>query len=192
MFAYCNNNPVQYKDDSGESATIAGAILGGIFGAINGIMSGGSFTEVLACAAVGAVTGAIAGFVADVSVASCGVGGAILASALAGGICSAANSCASQSILNDGKIDYGRVAYDTFVGAVVGGTCTAMSSLSSYLSLPLKEAIKHVNAVIATEEIMLTANFYIGSNLAFDLGATAVTSFGGWLAGITYDYYEAR
>lgn len=189
MFAYCVNNPVTYCDAEGESATIAGAVIGGIFGAINGIMSGGSIGDILACAASGAITGAIAGFVADVSIASFGVGGAIIASAIAGGICSGANSAVSQSILNDGNIDGGKVVSDMVIGAFAGGLCTSMSSLSSFQSLGLREGIAYAKAMIAAEEIMLTSQAYIGATLLFDLGATAVTSFGGWVSGLAYDYY---
>lgn len=189
MFAYCLNNPVTYCDTEGESATIAGAVIGGIFGAINGIMSGGSIEEILACAATGAITGAIAGFAADISVASFGVGGAIIASAVAGGLCSSANSAISQSILNDGTVDPWKVASDGIFGAVAGGLCTSMSPLSSFQSLGLREGIAYAKAVVAAEEIMLASQAYIGSALLFDIGATAVTSFGGWVSGLAYDYY---
>lgn len=189
MFAYCLNNPVTYCDTEGESATIAGAVIGGIFGAINGIMSGGSIEEILACAATGAITGAIAGFAADISVASFGVGGAIIASAIAGGLCSSANSAISQSILNDGTVDPWKVASDGIFGAVAGGLCTSMSPLSSFQSLGLREGIAYAKAMVAAEEIMLTSQAYIGSALLFDIGATAVTSFGGWISGLAYDYY---
>ena len=48
MFAYCNNNPVDKRDSSGESAllavaaiTLTGAFFGGMFGAISAAKSGG-------------------------------------------------------------------------------------------------------------------------------------------------------
>lgn len=194
MFAYCLNNPVRYSDPTGESATIAGAIIGGLFGAINGLISGDSWTDVLACAAVGAATGALAGFAADISIASFGVGGAILASAVAGGICSGANSVATQCIVNDGKIenvDWYKVGFDTIIGAAAGGTCTAMSSLGAFQSLGIKAGIRFAKATVAAEEFMFMLQAYIGSALWFDIGATAVTTFGAWTAGVVYDYYHA-
>ena len=194
MFAYCLNNPVRYSDPTGESATIAGAIIGGLFGAINGLISGDSWTDVLACAAVGAATGALAGFAADVSIATFGVGGAIIASAIAGAICSGANSVASYSILHDGDMsdfDPDKLIFDIAIGALAGGTCTAMSSLSAFQSLGIKAGIKFAKAAVATEEIMFMSQAYIGSALWFDIGATAVTTFGAWTAGVAYDYYHA-
>ena len=67
MFAYCGNNPVANKDETGEfwSAIIGGAIAGAIIGAVSNIVSQGldgepiNGGEVVAFAVVGAVTGAI-------------------------------------------------------------------------------------------------------------------------------------
>ena len=194
MYAYCLNNPVRYSDPTGESATIAGAIIGGLFGAINGLINGDSWTDVLACAAVGAATGALAGFAADVSIASFGIGGAILASAAAGGFFSGVNSVASYSILNDGDmsgLDPGKLIFDIAIGALAGGTCTAMSSLGAFQSLGIKAGIRFAKATVAAEEFMFMSQAYIGSALWFDIGATAVTTFGAWTAGVVYDYYHA-
>lgn len=66
MFAYCGNNPVANKDETGEfwSAIIGGAIAGAIIGAVSNIVSQGldgepiNGGEVVALAFVGAVTGA--------------------------------------------------------------------------------------------------------------------------------------
>ena len=193
MFAYCGNNPVLLADDNGKSATIAGAIIGGIFGALSGILGGGSVKEVIACAVSGAVTGAIAGFIADVSCATFGVGGAIIASAVAGGACSVANSIATQSILNDGKIDHKKVASDFVFGAICGGLCTAMAPLKAFQSLGLKEGLSYVSSMLMAEETMIITQA-IGTTvscLAFDVGATAVTGFGAFVGGLAYDYHTA-
>lgn len=65
----------------------------------------------------------------------------------------------------------------------------ALSSLRSCQSLGLREGVAYVKGMIAAEEIMLTSQAYVGAALLFDLGATAVTSFGGWVSGLAYDYY---
>ena len=189
MFAYCLNNPARYCDTEGESATIAGAIVGGIFGAINGLMSGGSLSEILACAAIGAITGAAAGFVADVSVATCGVGTAILYSAIAGGTMGSINSASTQFILNDGNIDPAKVIYDGVLGAMAGGMSTAMVDIVKPVAVGLREGINHVNALVSTECIMLSAG-KVTSNFMFDVGCSSVTGFGSWMFGIVCDYYN--
>ena len=40
MFAYCVNNPILYKDDTGESITLACIIVGAIVGAVVGAVGG--------------------------------------------------------------------------------------------------------------------------------------------------------
>ena len=194
MFAYCNNNPVLLEDQEGNSATIAGAIVGGLFGIINGIMSGGSMSDVLACAAVGAVTGAAAGFIADVSVASFGVGGAILASALGGAVSGFVNSASSQSILKDGQIDWGKAISDGIIGAAMGGLCTSVNPLRAFGGNGLKEGLKIARALVLAEETMILTQAISSSVtiLAFDTGATLVTGFGGFSFGLAYDYYAAQ
>ena len=189
MCTYCLNNPVKFCDEKGASATVAGAILGGLFGLINGIVSGGSLEEVLSCAAVGAATGAAAGFVADVAVATLGVGAAIMVSAAAGGIASAVNSAASQSILNDGHVDPVKVIYDGAIGAVMGGLCTAAGSIGQPVAKGMKEGIRFVESLISTE-ITMASSLSFSSSLLFDIGTSAVTVFGGWLFGIVCDGYN--
>lgn len=195
MFSYCLNNPVFCMDEQGDSATIAGAILGGLWGLVTALTNDESdkentLTDVLACVAVGAATGAAAGFVADLSVATCGVGtAAFLWSAGAGAIAGGTNSYATQMIL-DNDYDLSKVLYDGAIGALTAGTCTAMNELSKPVVSTLRAAIPYIKATISTELLMFTSQGYIGSTLAFDIGATAVTSFGAWCGGVIYDYYH--
>lgn len=190
MYTYCLNNPIAYSDHTGESATIAGAICGAFFGALNAVISGGDFEEIVQCTLVGMATGAAAGFVADLSIATCGVGTAILYSAVAGGIMSATNSAASQYVLNDGQIDPAKVAYDGIIGAAAGGASTAMGDLVKPVAKGLVNGINHVNTLISTEIIMTTSGTITTSYL-FDIGCSAVTGFGAWLFGSACDYYNS-
>ena len=195
MFAYCLNNPVFCMDEQGNSATIAGAILGGLWGLVTALTNDESdkentFADVLSCVAIGAATGAAAGFAADLTVATCGVGTAFLGSAISSGFFAGINSAATQQILDD-KVNLGKVAFDVTVGALMGGTCTAMNDfLLKPAANTLKAAVTHVNALVSTELIMFTSQGYIGSNLAFDIGATAVTSLGAWVGSAAYDFYH--
>ena len=106
MFAYCNNNPILLSDYSGNSATLAGAIVGavcGFFGALiselNDQNEGIRWDKVMKCTASTALAGAAAGFVADVSIATFGAGTAIFIAAGAGALFSGLNSAYTQSTL---------------------------------------------------------------------------------------------
>ena len=194
MFAYCNNNPILHIDQEGTSSTIAGAIVGGLFGLINGIMGGGSAADIIACAVTGAAAGALAGFIADVSIASFGVGGAILASAFGGGISGITNSVISQSILKDGDIDWAKAASDGVFGAVMGGLCTSVNPLRVFGGKGIIEGAKAATALVLAEETMIITQSLgcTATALAFDTGATLITGFGGFVGGLAYDYYEAQ
>ena len=197
MFMYCNNNPVLLEDMLGESATIAGGILGGLWGLIAALTDEEDeddeetkFEDIISCILIGAATGAAAGFVADMSVATCGVGLVAFGwSALAGGGFGMINSASTQYILDE-DVNIGKMVYDGIWGSVMGGTCTAMGTNPTVPLGSLGKAHGFVNAVINTEMYMLTANGFVSGGLAFDLGATAATSFGAWMAGNVYGYYE--
>lgn len=69
MFAYCGNNPVNFKDTEG---TLAGIIIGGVVGAITGALSAkASGQSVLFGAVIGGLAGMAAGtaglFIATIS-----------------------------------------------------------------------------------------------------------------------------
>ena len=65
MFAYCNNNPVNQTDPTGEFGVLTtlaivgiaiSAIVGGTVAGVSAALSGGTAGEILASAAIGAVT----------------------------------------------------------------------------------------------------------------------------------------
>ena len=200
MFAYCNNNPVILCDSEGESATVAGGIVGGVCGFFGALISeatddndGIRWNKVMQCTASGAIAGAAAGFVADVSIATFGAGTAILIAAGAGAVCSAANSAYTQKVLT-GTISPGKVISDAIIGGITNGLCTGTSSVLKPLVKGAKEGIWH--AVKAGVKYALTqVNFEltpgllnVGSFVAVDLIPTVITGFGGLLWGIEYDY----
>ena len=186
MFAYCMNNPVKFVDSNGESATVAGAVVGGFFGFVGALISevtddneGIRMDKVAACTLSGALTGAAIGFVADVTVATLGVGAGVLISAGVGAFASMANSATTQYVLT-GKVDKKKVIVDGALGALTTGLCTGTTSTLTPIVSSLKEGIKYV-ATQVTKEI---ATFYVigqvESALIMDIGFTAVTSFGAW------------
>lgn len=198
MFAYCLNNPVTYEDASGDSATIAGGILGGLWGLVAAFTDKEDedddetfWEDIIDCVLLGAATGAAAGFVADMSVATWGVGTAAFAwSAAAGAGAGIVNSAGSQYFLDE-DVDWVKVTYDALWGGLMGGTCTVMGTNPTAPLGSLKDARIFVDAMTSAEIYMFTTQGYIGAGLGFDIGATAVTSFGAWLSGIVYGHYKS-
>ena len=194
MFAYCNNNPVLSIDTRGKSATIAGGVIGGFWGLIAAFTDEEDeddeetkWSDLFDCIVLGAAAGAAAGFAADLAVATYGTSLiAFGASAGAAGVCGAVNSAGSQYILDE-EFDFGKTVHDAFWAALMGGACTMMGPISYPVA---GDALTHVNAVISTEMYMLTTYGYIPSGMWFDLGSTAVTSFGAWVAGGAFTYYS--
>ena len=143
----------------------------------------------IGCIILGATTGAAAGFVTDMAIATWGVGTiALIWSAIAGGGAGFVNSAGSQYMLDE-NVDWRKVVYDTFFCGLMNVTCTAMGTNPITPLGSLKDARVFVNAMVNTEIYMFTTQAYVGAGLAFDFGATAVTSFGTWLSGIVYNYY---
>lgn len=119
LFAYCDNNPVSRKDDSGDFWHIlAGAIVGGIFGAVSSIvdqaLSGNGIDgwKVLASAGIGAIEGAL--------ITAVPAAGAVI-----GAACGVLGECADAAIdLCEGK----DVSCTEFlVNATVSGTVGAIT-----------------------------------------------------------------
>ena len=191
MFAYCGNNPVSLKDNTGYSATLAGGIIGGFWGLVSAFTDEEdeddeetTLEDVVSCVLLGMATGATAGFCADVAVAAYGVGTiAFVISAVSGGIMGAVNSAGSQYILDE-CIEPQKVIYDAGLCALMGGACTMMGTSNSAPLNSISKAILSSSITINTEIYMYTTYGYIGPQLAFDIGATAVTSFGSWLFGL--------
>ena len=196
MFAYSKNSPVTLKDSEGESATVAGGIVGGIFGFISAVISevsddeedgkeGIRWDKVWDCTASSAIAGAAAGFVADVSIATCGAGAAIFISAAGGAITTAANSAYTQYTLT-GDIDAGKVMSDALIGGVTNGLCTGTSSCLDPVVKGLKNGFRYAGSQVAAEFTPGLLN--AGSFVVNDLIPTVITGFGGWYGGLAYDY----
>ena len=197
MFAYAKNNPVVLKDSGGESATVAGGIIGGIFGFISALVSeieddededgedGIRWDKVWSCTLSSAAAGAAAGFVADVSIATCGAGTAILISAAGGALFTAANSAYTQYTLT-GTVDAGKVASDAVIGAVTNGLCTGTSNCLKPIAKGLRNGIEYAYSQVIIETTPGLAD--VGAFVLNDLIPTAITGFAGWYGGMAYDY----
>lgn len=87
-FVYCQHNPVKFIDTNSQFINmLAGGVVGGIVGAVSAALSGDN-TRV--GTATGAATDAMTGVVVDVAVATGGIGGIAIVTAV-GGIANAAN-----------------------------------------------------------------------------------------------------
>ena len=92
-YSYALNNPILHVDPDGQSATLAGALIGGLVGGGVALFQGKSWAEVGAAAAGGALAGAMLGSVIDTGGASLGV------MIVAGGISGAAGGTLERTIL---------------------------------------------------------------------------------------------
>ena len=61
LFAYCNNNPISFTDNSGEFPwhIAIGALLGAVIGGISAAVGGGSTVDIVVGVVAGAVSGAL-------------------------------------------------------------------------------------------------------------------------------------
>ena len=128
---------------------------------------------------------AAAGFVADVSIATCGAGAAIFISAAGGAITTAANSVYTQYTLT-GDFDPGKVVSDAIIGGVTNGLCTGTSNCLDPVVKGLKNGLRYAGSQIAAE--LTPGLLNAGSFIVNDLIPTVITGFGGWLWGLEYDY----
>ena len=185
MFSYCQNNPIIHADSQGNSATLAGAIAGGFFGAFDAICSGGSIEQVLNCAVVGAMTGAMAGLVCDVSIASGGLAAGLAYTAVASSLANIANSVATQKIMT-GKVNAAKVAFDGLVGAATGIMGAATTSITKPIVKTVKDGIRYVGNQISNEisSLALRTSNGLTKGLANDIGCSLATSFGNWIFGL--------
>lgn len=60
LFAYCDNNPVTRKDETGDVWILVGAVFGGISSAAVTALTGGKRNEIITAAIFGAASGALA------------------------------------------------------------------------------------------------------------------------------------
>ena len=116
MFAYCGNNPVLRKDESGEFwHLVIGGVVGAIIGGVSAAITGGDWVDVCIGAAAGAISGVL--------VAS---GAGIIAQAVGGAAIAMASNAAQQvnEIVKDPsgntKFSVGDMVFDGAVGLVCG------------------------------------------------------------------------
>ena len=189
LFAYCQNNPVQYSDTTGTFInTITGALVGAIVGAINAAIKG---DDVLAGAAIGAATGALAGVAADVAIATGGVGG--LAIAALGGAISSGSNYAATELVNDRSVNGANFALEATVGAVANvltfglgkGSLTPRAGklLSNMKSDFMNSVMKGTTKSVAGKTVSRSAPIVkkiVAKNSLMATDETAVIAFGAW------------
>ena len=137
-FAYCENNPVNNSDPSGE---FLNTIFGAIFGAITAVITRDPRESWKQAAVRGAISGAIAGLALDACIATGGVAG--LAIAIIGGATSGVYD-KYQSKQNVGEVATTKeLVKSGIVGAVVnlgfgsiggGGKCVTGCNAKGVLS----------------------------------------------------------
>lgn len=186
MFAYCKNNPVQYEDKDGNSATLAGAVVGGVWGTISGMAAGLPLEGVFQYAVSGALTGAAAGFVADLTVATCGAGAAMLWSALGSGTMNVVNSFATHNIdkkfLKDtSEYTFADKAIDFLVGGLTGGLFAGMSAKGPVVK-GIKTGLSHVKNMITTElfQFSMGLNKMFIKAFSFDFVSSFLGAISNW------------
>lgn len=128
-FAYCDNNPMIYTDDTGEfvvSAIIIGVVIGAAIGAGSTAAQGGSTTDILIGAGLGAAAGLVGG---GMGAAAAGFGsitaGAVagLSGGFTGGLLSGFQSAGWQASGWDQALTMGAIegGFGFFLGAAGGG-----------------------------------------------------------------------
>jgi RHS repeat-associated protein len=136
-FPYANNSPLVLVDENGESATVAGAIIGGAIGGAIALYQGKTWREVGSAAAGGAVSGALMGSVIDTGGAS--LGALVVAGALSGATGGVVEDAMNgrQSTIEDIAVDaaggavgvvFGRTVGAVVEGAVVGRAASSLPS----------------------------------------------------------------
>ena len=161
MFAYCENNPVNRNDPTGDitfSAILTGAAIGAAWGAINGgiaaALSGENFiTGALEGAAIGAVQGAITTMTATAVI------GVKIVGAMVSGIAAAGIETATQRITK---------APTNSKKAIAIGVSTAIFTGLGYWTKFVKSKMNFVEkSVIAKTENSLNTTIGVGINTCF-------------------------
>ena len=201
MFTYCNNNPVNASDPTGEFwHIVAGAAIGAIIGAVTNLVTqvvdqlsdGKSISEWRisgADIAIAAGAGAISGGLA--------ASGAMLgAQVLGNAVSSMASNAASQVVANNGFSNFnaGSMLIDGAIGAaagLIGGPGAGNKGLTKYGYNTVKRtanALTHKGVRTAAREFS-KAMAYFGKNakhiikpLAWAFATSGSTTLGGGVA----------
>lgn len=137
MFAYCENNPVNRSDPSGEAfGTISGLIVGGLTGALSAYING---DDILAGTITGAVNGGICGLIVDSGVFTGGI--SLLLCGVTGVLCEASNQAANGKTIKD--MDYISIGLSGLFSAISCGWSNSIEKV-------MKEASKTATNAVAT------------------------------------------
>ena len=181
LYAYCDNNPIVRKDTGGEFwNTVLGALAGGL---IEMAMRGENESAGQAFLR-GSVTGAIAGFALDMSIATAGIAPA-LAFAAGGG--------AISSMLNTGWKNTNEGKETTLKEFVVSGTAGAIvntpfaaagrvagRAVGTTVKSISKAVLKNSVSQVTTKSGRFLAN-KAGRNVALGISSSSGSSFMVWL-----------
>ena len=136
LFTYCNNQPVNAADKQGDLiSTIVGAVVGGIAGALTADVDAGESR--IKCATVGAISGLCAGAITDISVATGGTIGLIVAMVGNGAVSTLSSIAIDRWHGRD--VDVGNAVLDGFLGATFGAI--------AFGSEPVKSTAKSLEEV---------------------------------------------
>ena len=180
MFAYCGNNPVSRKDDSGEFFfTILGTVVGAIVGALDSAIMG---EDVVTGTLAGAVSGAISGAGVDIGVVvTSATGGAGFGAGLAiAGSFGAAGAAVGTGITSNWEAE----PLDYVASALVGG----MTNMISFGLAPIDGEISKGSVKAIIGGLLKEGVNDIGMNAATGglvaVGATWITRV------VTNDYQQ--
>lgn len=164
-YSYALNNPILLTDESGESATVAGALLGaalgGVMGAANAWIEN---RDVIQGAKGGAVGGLVAGAIAGLAIDTVATGGlaAVAAGATGGAVGNIAGLKVESMVNTDVKpkaSDYALSGTLGFLGggagAVAGKVLGAVEQGWAKLGVPLSKADKAIGGLASDAAISM-------------------------------------
>jgi len=195
LFAYCQNNPCTNSDRAGTFInTLTGLLVGGIIGAINAAVSG---DNIWAGAAIGAMTGTIAGFTADVAISTGGVC-AIAIATVGGALASGLNYGATEKV-NGRDIKWDELAVEMMIGAVAnlltfgvgGGSLSKVSGnpINNMTNALVETVMKNKTKRVAGKTVYKTAKSVaknVTKNILAATTETATISGGAYLNSIVW------